>query len=255
MQQFSGTRFRLILFILFAAVMISLIPANHAFAEGPYKKCDPDEVHPIWWKAKVNYDITVKVPGVKGRIALDKGDEVKIVSYNRTGPKEIMLDDDEDMIATVPANAVTAYADACTPGDYKKKTKINFVNSKKITSQTDYMIWVSTDMQSLNVFEGSNRNWDLIKSFPCSTGMAGYPTPIGSKTIMFKQLVYHSALWGSNLQYFLSFGGSGIHKWPGPGIEGNIGVHPCSHACVRLGRSAATWMYQNIPVGTRLLVY
>lgn len=255
MHQFSGTRFQSVLILLLAVMALSLIPSHKAYAEGPYLSCDPSEVHPIWWKATVNYDLTTTVMETGEKVNLKRGDKVTLVSYNRIGVKTIMLDEDEEEHCKVPQNAVTAYEDACTPGDYKKNTKVRFVNSKKINSQTEYMIWVSTNMQSLNVFKGSNRNWELVKSFRCSTGMAGYDTPIGYKVIQSKQLIFHSVQWGSNLQYFMSFGGSGIHKWPGVGIEGNIGRHPCSHACVRLGRSAATWCYQNIPVGTRLLVY
>ena len=155
----------------------------------------------------------------------------------------------------VPQSALYIFEDACTPGDYTKATKLSFVNSRRITSETEYMIWVSTDMQSLNVFTGYNRHWQLVKSFKCSSGMAGYATPLGSRRIVVKMPVCHSDQWDSNLQYFLSFGGSGIHKWPGGGAGENLGVRPCSHGCVRLGTNAAIWMFKHIPVNTRFLVY
>ena len=85
--------------------------------------------------------------------------------------------------------------------------------------------------------------------------MADYPTPIGLRSIVAKMRVCHSEKWGSNLQYFLSFGGSGIHQWPGGGAGKNLGKHPCSHSCIRLGRKQSQWMYKNIPVKTRLLIY
>ena len=253
MLQFTGARVRSVLFLLFAAALLSFLPADHAYAERPYKRCTPDEVHPIWWKAEIRYDEKVKIRETRSTETLEKGTKVTVVSSNVTGAREIMLKDGTH--CSVPQSALYIYEDEFTPGEYTKATKLNFVNSRRITSETDYMIWVSTDMQSLNVFTGYNRHWQLVKSFKCSSGMAGYSTPLGSRRIVAKMPVCHSDQWDSNLQYFLSFGGSGIHKWPGSGAGENLGVRPCSHGCVRLGTNAAIWMFKHIPVNTRFLVY
>ena len=247
------TKFPANMALLFLAAFFSLTMSFSAFAERPYKTCSPKEVHPIWWEATMNRNIALTVSETNKTVRLDAGDEVTVTNFSRTGTNIIMLEDGTH--CRVNRSEFTVTGDACTPGDYSKQTKINFVNSRRLVSRTKYMIWVSTDMQSLNVFTGSNRNWTMIKSYKCSTGMFGYETPIGTKTITDKVPVFHSVEWGSNLQYFVSFGGSGIHKWPGGGSVGSLGVEPCSHACVRLAGSAAKWIYKHIPIGTKLLVY
>ncbi len=260
MLHFTRIRIRNIFLLLAAGLFITLFPAGQIYAEKPYKTCSPKEVHPIWWKARVNYDVKAKVlkagknhPKAGKKITLQKGKTVLLISYNKKGKKKIMLKDGTR--CSVPRSAVTAYEDACTKGDYSKKTKIAFVNSRTLRSKTKYLIWVSTDMQSLTLFQGSNRHWKYVKSYKCSTGMAGYETPIGRTMVYYKTRVQHSDLWGSDLLYFLSFGGSGIHRWPGGGWGKDLGKRPRSHACVRLARNPALWMYKHIPVKTRIYIY
>ena len=244
---------RLFAALLLALVVFLLVPAGYAHAEPPYKKCTPGEVHPIWWKAALRYDVQTKVIETREKITLHQGKKVTLVYKRNSKRKKIMLDDGTHCF--VPPNSLNVIEDACTDGDYSKQTKIAFVNSRRLISKTKYLIWVSTDMQSLNIFTGSNRKWEFLKSYKCSTGMAGYETPIGLRYIVAKMDVCHSIQWESDLPYFLSFGGSGIHRWPGGSMRGKIGKHPCSHSCIRLSQSPAVWVYRHIPVGTRLLIY
>ncbi len=242
--------------IFFAAIMLTMVPAHKTYAEKPYKKCSPKEVHPIWWKGTIRYDVDVKIRETKETKTLEAGTKVTVMNYSYYNkPKSVMLLLKDGTHCKVKPSAFTLYEDACTKGDYAKSTKVAFINSKKISSKTKYLIWVSTDMQSLNVFTGSKGNWVLKKVFKCSTGMHDWQTPIGARSIVAKMPVCHSDKWGSNLQFFLSFGGSGIHKWPGSGAGANLGKHPCSHSCIRLGYDNSKWCYKHIPVGTRLLVY
>ena len=85
--------------------------------------------------------------------------------------------------------------------------------------------------------------------------MANWATPLGRKTIIRKERAVYSEEFESWLIYFLEFGGSGIHKWPGPHATEFIGREPCSHACVRLRQAPAIWVYKHVPVGTRLFIY
>ncbi len=242
--------------LLLALSFLTLTPSSKAYAEKPYKTCEPDEVHSIWWKGKMRYDVDTTLVETQENITVEKGQKVIVQNYSsyvKTSKTLVMLSDGTH--CRVPTSSFYLYEDACTKGDYSKATKLNFVNSRKISSSTDYMIWVSTDMQSLNVFKGSKRNWKLVKVCKCSTGMFDWQTPLGSRSIVAKMRVCHSEQWGSNLQYFLSFGGSGIHQWPGGGAGENLGKHPCSHACIRLSRKNSKWMYKRIPKGTRLYIF
>ena len=98
--------------LLAAGLFITLFPAGHVYAEKPYKTCSPKEVHPIWWKARVNYDVQAKVlkagknhPKTGKKITLKKGKTVLLISYNRKGSKKIMLKDGTR--CSVPRSAVS----------------------------------------------------------------------------------------------------------------------------------------------------
>ena len=142
----------------------------------------------------------------------------------------------------------TDRASIMTEGDYNTSTKIHFANSKKRNSKTQYLIWVSLDKQRVNVYKGSDRRWNLIRVMECSTGRAN-STPIGNRTIRSKKKFFEYYM------YFLEYGGSGFHKWPGPGMAKRIGKGTASSGCIRMRKKDAGWMYQNIPVGTKVVFY
>ncbi len=241
------------LFFLFAAVLFCVAPAGTAYAEKPYVSCSPKEIHPIYWKATIRGNVRVKIKETKQYVTIDHGTEVIVTKYQVKGKNTVMLKDGRHF--NVSAGNLNIYDDACTPGDFKRSTKTAFVNSRSLKSKTDWMIWVSTDRQSLNVFRGYNHHWTLVKRFNCSTGMANWSTPLGRKTVRHKFQSVYSEQFESTLYYFLEFGGSGIHKWPGPNARDGIGKKPCSHACVRVYKRPAIWLYKHIPVGTLLYVY
>lgn len=248
--------FHTCLMVFFAALFLTILAVNPVYAEKPYKTCEPEEVHSIWYKGKIRYNLTATCIETKKKVKISKGTKVIVKNYSQHRKQKkvlVMLKNKKHFY--VKRNAFYLYGYACTPGDYSDETKEAFVNWKGVGSQTKYMIWVSTDMQSLNVFKGSRHNWELVKSFKCSTGMYDWQTPLGYKKIVAKVFSYHSEQWGSNLLYFLSFGGSGIHKWPGSGGKKYLGKQPCSHACVRLTRTASRWMYKHIPKNTRLYIF
>lgn len=254
MNRSISRRIPLILFC-FLAIMLSIIllPASKAHAERPYTKCTPQEIHPIYWKATLRGTVKVKILETKRKKTIDRGTHVKVTKYNPVGRNTVMLADGTHFKVSI--NALNIYEHACTPGDFTKKTKTAFVNSRPLRSKTNWLIWVSTDRQSLNIFRGKNRHWVFVRKYDCSTGMANWATPLGRKTIIRKEKSVYSEEFESWLIYFLEFGGSGIHKWPGPNVDKFIGREPCSHACIRLRRSASLWVYKHIPVGTRLFVY
>ena len=73
-------------------------------------------------------------------------------------------------------------------------------------------------------------------------------TPLGNFTIKAKYPNY------GGLAYYMEFSGSGFHRWPGVGVE-SIGTHTQSHGCIRMTQNDVIWMYNNLPVGTRVWIY
>lgn len=253
MRHFSKYISRILFCFLAAGMLLAAVPARTVYAEAPYTNCSPKKIHPIYWKATIRGTFDAKIMETGKTTKLRHSQQVIVTSYAYKGNNTIMLKSGKH--CRVHSSRLNIYDDACTPGDFTKRTKNAFVNSRTLKSKTKWLIWVSTDRQSLNVFRGSNRKWSLYKSFKCSTGMANWSTPLGRRTIKRKFRSVYSEEFDSHLAYFLEFGGSGIHVWPGPHEGQFIGKKPCSHACVRLGRKAAIWCYQHIPVKTLMYVY
>ena len=130
-----------------------------------------------------------------------------------------------------------------------------------------YVLKVSTDDQRVYVYGLDNNNEynDLVKTFKCSTGRSGTPTPKGTYTNStgpgarwhyFKKfdcwaqyayyiqgdIMFHSVLYGSK-------GGSVTRS-----SVNNLGRR-ASHGCVRLSVDDAKWIWTNCPRNTKVIVY
>ena len=157
MKHSTSRRMPLIIFGFFAILLsLMMLPASTAHAERPYTDCSPKEIHPIYWKATLRGSIRVQIQETKQTKTIDRGTRVTVTNYNPVGKNTVMLEDGTHFKVSI--SALNIYDHACTKGDFKKKTKTAFVNSRALRSKTNWMIWVSTDRQSLNVFRGSSRH-------------------------------------------------------------------------------------------------
>lgn len=129
-----------------------------------------------------------------------------------------------------------------------------YVNSRSFTSQTDYFIWIDLSKQKVNIFNGSNNNWKLIKSMTCSSGKASTPTIKGTFTVGSKGS-YFIADGGARCKYYTQISGNYLFHsilYDNKGervVDGTLGI-PKSHGCVRLALENAKYIYDNIPRGT-----
>ena len=248
-------RLLLLLAAIFALTFFApTLKHNQAYAEKPYEDVPIDQIHSIYWKCKTMHDITVTIEQTGEERKIESGTTFTCTYYSLYSTCSGMLHDGSKF--KLSKDDFYTIENMCTPGDFKKSTKEAYVNSRKLKSKTKYLIWVSTDRQSLTVFTGKNRHWKVLKVFPCSTGMAQYATPLGVKKLGYKKELLISEQWGGKLNWFCSFGGSGIHSWPNGGNGGHyMGRVPCSHACVRLRQRHAKWVYKHIPKGTTILIY
>ncbi len=226
-------------------------------------KVDPTilmDVHSLWWKATLKSDKTVRNEAGE-KVKFPKGSKVIVTSRPNTGKNcRCMKDGISFSMAKAGLNFVT---DACTikEGDYNVLTKEHFVNVKHhISSPTDYLIWASLDKQRVNIFQKDETTgeWKLIRVSKCSSGYAYAPTKIGfNMDVSFKKRVYSysNPTFHATVEYFCEFSGSGFHKYAGGGKAKNLGKHPVSHSCIRLPKKHAVWMFENIPVKTRVIIY
>ncbi len=134
--------------------------------------------------------------------------------------------------------------------------KAKFVNSKNITSKTDYMIWVSKKNFEVNTFAKNGEEWVLIRTFPCSIGAPATPTIEGS----FEYYQYQP-IWNYDKYYcspVMRFrGGYALHsyliKYDGTPYDARLGKR-ISLGCVRMHPDDITWLAENIPLYTRVWV-
>lgn len=144
--------------------------------------------------------------------------------------------------------------------DYDRQTKTIWMNAKGYSSSSQYIIWINLTYQRVNIFQGSRGNWTLIHEYLCGSG-AYERTPRGTFTVFGKS----AAGWTTatyNCRPVVNFKtGSGYafhsrlydptHSYL---TDPSIGF-PVSHGCIRMYDADVQWMYNNIPIGTTVVVY
>lgn len=155
-------------------------------------------------------------------------------------------------------NYTLAWAQA---NDYDAKTKEIWINAKQYSSQTSYLVWINTTYQRVNVFQGSQGNWKLIKSCIVGTGRSGHDTPVGVYTVGTRT----KSGWTTeeyNVRPVVRFKmGSGLafhsRKYDPKHTkmtDASIGF-PVSLGCVRMYDEDIWWIYDYIPEKTTVVVY
>lgn len=144
--------------------------------------------------------------------------------------------------------------------DYDQRTKTIWVNAKGYSSTSQYLIWINLTYQRVNIFEGSKGNWTLIHEYLGASG-AGDCTPRGVFTVFGRSAAgwttatyncrpvvnfkvgtgyaFHSRLYDPTHSYL---------------TDPSIGF-PVSHGCIRMYDEDVQWMYNNIPIGTTVVVH
>ncbi len=145
--------------------------------------------------------------------------------------------------------------------DYTEAEKEIWMNAKDYSSSTDYLIWVNLSMQRVNIFKGSTGNWDLIHSCIVGTGAPGRGTPIGTWKTTYKAWNgwTTSTYTVKPVVGFKDNTGYAFHSrlyYPSTSnlSDSSIG-YPVSHGCVRMYDADILYIYNNIPLGTTVVVY
>ena len=160
--------------------------------------------------------------------------------------------------STYRGNFTTQYA---IDNDYKPYEKEVWINAKGYSSSTKYLCWINRAYQHVNVFEGSKGNWRLIKSFLVGTGAMSSPTPTGVTTVSYKL----KSGWTTGsytvrpVVGFYPGSGYAFHSrlcYPGTDREYDFSAgYPVSHGCIRMYKNDIQWIFDNIPVGTTVVIH
>ena len=117
-------------------------------------------------------------------------------------------------------------------------------------------IIIDVSEQKLSYYENGFR----LASYPVSTGLPAFPTPLGEFAINNKIDRAYSKTYNLYMPQWMSFIGGkyGIHElpeWPNGTKEGEDHLgKPASHVCVRLGEEASMKVYDWADVGTKVVV-
>ena len=127
------------------------------------------------------------------------------------------------------------------------------------SSSTGYLILVSYDYHTVNIFTGKRNNWKLTQCFPCSMGKSSTPTPRGTyyttgRTYSFgdsDHTCYYATGYIGMTYLFHS-----VLYYPGTYNvkDGRLGLN-ISNGCIRLYIEDAKWIYDTVPLNTTVVIY
>ncbi|MCH5187279.1 MAG: L,D-transpeptidase family protein [Oscillospiraceae bacterium] len=130
------------------------------------------------------------------------------------------------------------------------------INSKNVSSDTDYLIWVSKSEFTVRVYQGTNGSWKRINSFACAIGAPSSPTIEGTfKYYQYQPRWEYAAYYVGPVMRF--YRGYAIHstllRYNGTDYDGRTGVK-ISHGCVRVRPENINWLVDTIPLNTTVYV-
>ncbi|MDR3644552.1 MAG: L,D-transpeptidase [Clostridia bacterium] len=121
-------------------------------------------------------------------------------------------------------------------------------------------IWIEVSIakQRVFIYDAKNR---IINEYVCSTGLPGHDTPTGTFTVKDHGKRFFSEKYQEGGYYWLKFYGNyWIHSIVFdknekiiPAEAAKLGTE-ASHGCVRVAIANAEWMYDNIVIGTKVVV-
>ena len=187
---------------------------------------------------------------------LKKGDVVEIIRDKDSGKKYNIQKGDKN--CWVSSWYLSIPADPPTNTEHMSKEDIElYLNSKELTSDTDYLVWVDVNRQLLHTLLGKNGNWNLVKTVSCATGRNRTPTVRGIYKVYEtgKRAYVKGDCWVKN--YLRFYDVYMIHSNPVNGrgriIDYTMGRR-VSNGCVRTNMSDSEWLVYYIPVSTTVYI-
>lgn len=136
---------------------------------------------------------------------------------------------------------------------YSKEVAEAYVNQGGFKSATNWLFWCNKYGQHVYIFQGSQGNWRLVKTAKCGTGSikngdgsdqgVNFGWKIWDKNKVFRG-PYGNQYWN---MHYSSKGGNSIHKGP----TGK----PSTHGCISMSNTGVQWVFNNVPINTRVIVF
>lgn len=132
-------------------------------------------------------------------------------------------------------------------------------NAQGRTSATSWLIMTDTSKCQVGVYSGSYGHWNRVFLWSCGPGKASTPTVKGEFKVYGRGRSFGSRTY--TCWYYTQFCGNYLfhsvlyeHGSMTRIQDGRLGK-PVSHGCVRLDINNAKWLYDNIPNGTKVVIY
>lgn len=130
--------------------------------------------------------------------------------------------------------------------DYSKQVKEDYVNSKNMRSETDYLVWINHYHARVNIFKGSVGKWKLVRTFKVAIGKNG--SVKGYRTICKKERNGHYD--GTTPIIYWSPMGNAFHTLLGAEPGDSV-----SSGCIRCETEDLMYLYDEIPLNTLVYSY
>lgn len=125
------------------------------------------------------------------------------------------------------------------------------------SSSTNWLLLVNLSSCKVGVYQGGRGSWQQVFYWDCGPGKPSTPTVTGEFTVTGKG---YSFGHGYTCYYYTQFYGDylfhSIKYYQGTFnvMDGRLGVQ-VSNGCVRLALQNAKWLYENIPYGTKVVIF
>ena len=203
------------------------------------------QVHGRYFNATLRRNSTGTLVGGGAKKVLKKGTKVTATARSSKVVTVIMKDGIRVRVkgSDLRYNSINA-----TNQEYATNVKEAFVNEKRYSSRTKYLIWISQYTLSVNVFKGQQGSWKLVRRMPCVIGKDG-KTSTGTFRLCRKDYAYGGVrvyfTWNEQKQW-----GNSFHRR----VDGHTrGAY--SHGCVRLSDADLSYINNTCPMGTTVVSY
>lgn len=124
-------------------------------------------------------------------------------------------------------------------------------------SSTSWLMLTDASGCRTAIYYGHHGAWRPVKEWICSPGAPATPTVTGEFTVTGKgysfgngfTCYYYTQFYGDYLYHSVLYYQNSFRV-----MDGRLGMH-LSHGCVRLDIDNAKWIYDNIPYGTKVVIW
>jgi len=135
--------------------------------------------------------------------------------------------------------------------------------AQNFSSETEYLILINNGANYVGVYRGEKGKWENMYYFSCVTGKASTPTVHGEFSIYAKSPsfdgnmdspAWYTCYYASMFYPEYFFHSIIYYQGTWDVMDASMGFS-ASHGCVRLETDNAEWIYNNIPLGTKVVSY